>query len=88
MIRKPGMHWVQKMVICLITIRDGEIILKNTKKYIEEACTHLPDLHLYAVDQMVGTKQYIEELSLEPWFHERVFDIYLWHMGSKVRKEW
>ncbi len=51
---------------------------------IEEICCKLPDLHMYVVDQEVGTKEYIKEVSSKPWFHERVFDIYLWNKGNNT----
>jgi len=54
------------------------------KKQIEEACSQLSELCLYAVDQDVGTKEYINEVSSESWFHERVFDIYLWSKGNNA----
>ena len=54
------------------------------KNHIEEACSCLPELHLYAVNQEVGTKKYIQKLSSESWFQERVFDIYLWSKGNKA----
>ena len=51
---------------------------------IKKACAQLSNLHLYAVDQGTGTKTYIKELSSKPWFHERVFDIYLWSKGNNA----
>jgi hypothetical protein len=51
------------------------------KEKIKDACSKLSELNLYAVDQKVGTKDYIKQISSETWFHERVFDIYLWHKG-------
>jgi hypothetical protein len=56
-----------------------------TKKkiQIEQACSKLPELHLYAVDQSIATKRYIQEVSSQTWFHERVFDIFLWNKGNK-----
>lgn len=52
------------------------------KKKLKEACKQLPEIHLYALDQEVGTKKYIKEISSQDWFHERVFDIFLWHKGN------
>ncbi|MDP2805540.1 MAG: hypothetical protein Q8O24_06315, partial [Gallionellaceae bacterium] len=49
---------------------------------IVDACAQLPDLHKYAANQEIGTKKYIEEISRQPWFHERVLDTYLWSLGS------
>lgn len=50
---------------------------------IESACSKLPDLHLFAVDQKIGTREYIQEVSVQQWFHERVFDIFLWSKGNR-----
>ncbi len=52
------------------------------QKEIVAACSKLPSLHKYAVDQEIGTKEYIDQISSKPWFHERVFDTYLWHRGA------
>ena len=49
---------------------------------IAKACSKLPDMNKYAINQEIGTKEYIEEISKEPWFHERVFDIFLWSKGN------
>ncbi len=52
---------------------------ESHKKEIERVCSNLPELHLYTVDQHIGTKEYIQTIVSKRWFHERVFDIYLWH---------
>lgn len=57
---------------------------KANQREIVEACSKLPDMHKYAVNQEVGTKEYILEISAKTWFHERVFDIYLWHKGNNA----
>jgi len=51
---------------------------------IKEACSKLPALHEYAVDQELGTEKYIKNVSSESWFHERVFDSYLWIKGNNT----
>jgi hypothetical protein len=51
---------------------------------IVEVCSKLPDMNKYAVNQEVGTKEYIREISEETWFHERVFDNYLWNKGNSA----
>ncbi len=56
---------------------------KRHQEEIENACSKLSELNLYAVDQKVGTKDYIEKIASESWFHERVFDIYLWNKGGE-----
>lgn len=52
------------------------------KKQVEDACVELSNHHLYAIVQTAGIKKYIKGVSAEPWFHERVFDIYLWNKGK------
>jgi len=54
------------------------------QRAIIEACSKLPDMNKYAVNQEIGTKEYIREIADETWFHERVFDIYLWNKGNRV----
>ena len=51
---------------------------------IEAACSRLSELNLYAVDQKLGTKEYIKDVSSKSWFQERVFDIYLWSKGNSA----
>jgi hypothetical protein len=60
---------------------DGFIANKDE---IAKVCSNLPKLHKYAVNQDVGTEAYIQDLASKSWFHERVFDIYLWNKGAKV----
>lgn len=52
------------------------------KTQIAQVCSKLSLLHLYVVDQNIGTAEYISKISSNPWFHERVFDIYLWNKGN------
>ena len=54
------------------------------KKQIEKACSQLPKLYLYAVGHERGTKEYIKEVSSKPWFHKRVYDVYLWGKGDNA----
>lgn len=55
---------------------------QQNETQIKQACEKLSDLHLYTADQKVATKQYIKDISSKQWFHERVFDIYLWNKGK------
>jgi len=57
---------------------------KANQKEIVDVCSKLPDMNKYAVNQEVGTKEYIREISNNTWFHERVFDNYLWNKGNLV----
>ena len=55
---------------------------EDNKTAIVNACLKLPDMNKYALQQM--TKASIREISNQPWFHERVFDTYLWHKGTNA----
>jgi hypothetical protein len=57
---------------------------KANQREIVEVCSKLPDMNKYTVNQKVGTKEYIREISDETWFHERVFDNYLWNKGNSA----
>jgi hypothetical protein len=52
---------------------------------IVNACSKLPAINKYAVNQEVATKEYIREISDQTWFHERVFDTYLWNKGGNIQ---
>jgi hypothetical protein len=49
------------------------------------ACTALATLTCYCVYPATATPKYVAELAAKRWFHERVFDIYLWHLGARRR---
>jgi len=60
---------------------------KNKQDDIEEACKQLPGLssYSYSVKQKNYKKElinHIENVCSKKWFHERVFDIYLWNKGN------
>ena len=57
---------------------------ENHKEEIQSVCKKLSGLSLYAVDQRFANRPYIDEISSSKWFHERVFDIYLWSKGSNA----
>lgn len=57
---------------------------ENHKEEIQSVCTILSSLSLYVVDQRFADKKYIDEISSNKWFHERVFDIYLWSKGAML----
>jgi hypothetical protein len=57
---------------------------KANQREIVEACSKLPDMNKYAVNQEIGTKEYIRKISDKTWFHERVFDNYLWNKGNSA----
>jgi len=49
---------------------------------IKKVCQELSGTSLYTVDPSVATKDYIEDIASQRWFHERVFDNYLWGVGA------
>jgi hypothetical protein len=49
---------------------------------INAACALLPGVHEYSEVPEVATPQYVEAIASQPWFKERVFDVYLWSVGS------
>ncbi len=73
--------------------RDGDLAgyyknwlieFENYKDEIQRVCLKLSQHNLYAVDQSIATKEYINKISTNKWFHERVFDIYLWSKGNNA----
>ncbi len=49
---------------------------------ITSACDSLQDVLEWSVNPEVGTARYVRDVSAQQWFKERVFDIYLWHLGG------
>ena len=52
------------------------------KNDISKVCTALRSVAKYSCDQTIATPAYIQDISAQPWFHERVFDVFLWHKGQ------
>ena len=48
---------------------------------IDVACAALPRVTEYSAPD-APTPQYVQEIASQPWFKERVFDVYLWSLGS------
>jgi len=55
---------------------------KNHQEQIKVACAKLEKLSLYTVEPETATEKDIQNISSELWFHERVFDNYLWNKGN------
>ena len=55
---------------------------ESNQDEIVDVCSKLPDMNKYAINQEIGTKEVIKNISEELWFHERVFDIFLWSKGQ------
>lgn len=49
---------------------------------IGDACSRLSSVLSYSIDPTLATKEYVERLAQASWFRQRVFDIYLWHVGN------
>ena len=55
---------------------------KGCEQQIRDACTSLQKVHEYTENPEVATPQYIAKTAAHPWFRERVFDVYLWSLGT------
>jgi hypothetical protein len=55
---------------------------RSHTKAIAAACLVLPGASAYCIDPWTATPAYIERHASQRWFQERVFDVYLWHMGG------
>lgn len=51
-------------------------------KDIACVCAKLSNVANYSCDQTIATPTYVQAISAQPWFQERVFDVYLWHVGQ------
>lgn len=49
---------------------------------IATVCSKLSSVSKYSCDQTIATSAYVRAISAQPWFQERVFDVYLWHEGQ------
>lgn len=49
---------------------------------IATVCAKLSSVSKYSCDQIIATPAYVQTISAQPWFQERVFDVYLWHEGQ------
>jgi hypothetical protein len=49
---------------------------------ISEVCLRLWDVRRFCVRPRDVTQQFMEQTASQPWFHERVFDIFLWTVGG------
>ncbi|MDD2658320.1 MAG: hypothetical protein PHY54_01400 [Methylococcales bacterium] len=49
---------------------------------IATVCAKLSSVSKYSCDQTIATPAYVQAISAQPWFQERVFDVYLWHKGQ------
>lgn len=57
---------------------------QQNETQIKQACEKLSNFYLYtySADQEVATEKNIQAISSKQWFHERVFDIFLWNKGK------
>lgn len=54
---------------------------------IAQACSNLDKVRRYCVDPAAVTPRFMDQVASQPWFHERVFDIYLWTLGGQPKLE-
>lgn len=52
----------------------------ESKEEIVSICSQLHHIHRYAVNEIDAED--VRSLASQPWFQERVFDIYLWGLGA------
>ncbi len=52
------------------------------KPQIMAICKRLPSVPNYLFAQTEDIQQEVATVYSKPWFHRRVFDIYLWHLGG------
>jgi len=55
---------------------------KKHENEIIDVCNKLENLYEYLPTQRENLQKDISAISSETWFHERVFDIYLWNKGK------
>jgi hypothetical protein len=55
---------------------------ENHREEIAAVCAQLSTVARYAYNQDIATEAYVREISAQPWFQERVFDVYLWDRGQ------
>lgn len=55
---------------------------ESKKKSIEKVCEKLSRVSRYSYNHTIATPSYVQNISAQPWFQERVFDVYLWHEGQ------
>jgi hypothetical protein len=52
---------------------------------IDGVCRRLPDLAQYTLNPEITTSRFIQSVCCEQWFKNRVFDIWLWNVGSQLK---
>ena len=55
---------------------------QHLESEIADVCRSLPSLLHYFFPFTSDEEQVAQAICSESWFHRRVFDIYLWHMGG------
>lgn len=54
---------------------------------IARVCSNLLEVRRYCVDPEAVTPRFMEQVVSQAWFHERVFDIYLWTVGGQPKAD-
>ena len=51
---------------------------------IKRVCRNMTEVRQYCIDPKAITPSFMEQVASQTWFHERVFDIFLWTVGGRV----
>ena len=51
---------------------------------IAQVCSNLIEVRQYCIDPKAMTPSFMEQVASQTWFHERVFDIFLWTVGGRA----
>ena len=54
---------------------------------IARVCSSLLEVRRYCIDPEAVTPRFMEQVASQAWFHERVFDIYLWTVGGQPKAD-
>lgn len=52
---------------------------------IARACSNIDQIRRYCVDPAAVTPPFMKQVASQQWFHERVFDVFLWIVGGRAQ---
>jgi hypothetical protein len=56
------------------------------ERAIEKACASLGKMYEYTKNPKKTNSRYVTRIAAKRWFRERIFDVYLWHLGEPERQ--
>jgi len=59
-------------------------LFQDHRSEIAAACARLDEVRQYTVEPPAITPDFMRDIASQKWFHERVFDIYLWSIGTNL----